>query len=481
MKKNNLLKILFVTFIFAVFLSWIIPVGEYENAVFKLGEITPTGIFDFALIPLTVFDLALPTIIFILVVGGFYGVLNKTGSYATMIQKFVSKLKGKEIRFLIVITVLFGLLSALVGLNIGFFFVIPLVTAILFKLGFSKITTMLSTIGSILIGMMGSIYSSDVSYYINKYFSNKSDYNYNTSIFPDRIILLILLLFLLTMFVLKLGKKDLKSNNKNEEIPLYIEKEKSKKSWVPLFIIIIISFVLMLIGTFKWDDILGSANNATPFLDFYKKMSEIKLGGISIITGILGTVPAFGYWKLPFLSVLVLFITIIISLIYRLSLDDIIESFGKGLKENLKLVLYIIGANLVFMLLFKNGVSANYVTTIVEYLMNLTENFNSIILSITTIISSFFYNSFSTLISTLYTPTVILTGTTVNLRFLAALIIQTMYGLVMLIAPTSVLLILGLSYFNISYKEWLKNSWKLLLQLLIVIIALIIIVTCFTM
>ena len=189
MKKNNLLKILFVTFIFAVFLSWIIPVGEYENAVFKLGEITPTGIFDFALIPLTVFDLALPTIIFILVVGGFYGVLNKTGSYATMIQKFVSKLKGKEIRFLIVITVLFGLLSALVGLNIGFFFVIPLVTAILFKLGFSKITTMLSTIGSILIGMMGSIYSSDVSYYINKYFSNKSDYNYNTSIFPDRIIL----------------------------------------------------------------------------------------------------------------------------------------------------------------------------------------------------------------------------------------------------------------------------------------------------
>ena len=273
----------------------------------------------------------------------------------------------------------------------------------------------------------------------------------------------------------------MKSNNKNEEIPLYIEKEKSKKSWVPLFIIIIISFVLMLIGTFKWDDILGSANNATPFLDFYKKMSEIKLDGISIITGILGTVPAFGYWKLPFLSVLVLFITIIISLIYKLSLDDIIESFGKGLKENLKLVLYIIGANLVFMLLFKNGVSANYVTTIVEYIMNLTENFNSIILSITTIISSFFYNSFSTLISTLYTPTVILTGTTVNLRFLAALIIQTMYGLVMLIAPTSVLLILGLSYFNISYKEWLKNSWKLLLQLLIVIIALIIIVTCFTM
>ena len=252
-----MLKILLFTFVFAVFLSWIIPVGEYESATFKLGEITPVGIFDLALIPLTAFDLALPTIIFILVVGGFYGILNKTGSYSTMIQKFADKLNKREIKFLIIITVIFGLMSSIVGLNVIFFFVIPLIAAILFKIGFSKITVMLSTIGSILVGMIGSIYGADISYYANLYMGNKSDYNYNTSIFPDKIILLFLLLFILVMYVLKRGRKDLQANSKNEEIPLYQENEKGKKSWIPLFVVMIVTFVLMIVGTFKWDDILG--------------------------------------------------------------------------------------------------------------------------------------------------------------------------------------------------------------------------------
>ena len=86
----------------------------------------------------------------------------------------------------------------------------------------------------------------------------------------------------------------------------------------------------------------------------------------------------------------------------------------------------------------------------------------------------------SFLVSNMYLKTTVLTGSTVNLRFLATLIIQTLYGLVMLIAPTSVLLITGLAYYKISYKEWFKNVWKLLLQILIVIVIIIIIVTVFS-
>ena len=173
--------------------------------------------------------------------------------------------------------------------------------------------------------------------------------------------------------------------------------------------------------------------------------------------------------------------TLLVAIIYRKNLDEIIEGFGNGIKSNLKLVLYVIGANLVLAVLFKNGATANFATTIVDYLMNLTDTFNSFILSITTIIASFFFNSFSTLIGTLYTPIIVLTGTTVELRFLATFIIQTLYGLVMFVAPTSVLLILGLSYFNISYKDWLKNIWKLLLQLFVVVVLIIIIVTIFSL
>ena len=482
MKKNNLFKVLLIVFIAAIFLSWIIPVGEYESATFNLGSIVPVGLFDLTLIPLTVFDLALPSIIFIVVIGGFYGVINKTGAYTNMIKRLTEKLKGKEVKFLVIMTIIFGLLSSLVGLNLTFFFVIPLIATILLSLGFSKITTMIATLGSILTGMIGSIYSADISYYANWYFSHNSDYTYNTGIFPDRIILLILILFLLVMFVSKKGRVDLKKSNKSDlEIPLYEVDNKGKKNWIPLMVIFICSFVLMIIGTFKWDDVLGTVANPTPVLDFYEKIMETKINDFPIVSNILGTIPALGYWKLPFMSVFVLLITVLISIIYKLKLSDILDSFVKGVKDNLKLVFYIIGANLVFAILFKNGATANFGTTIVDYLMNLTENFNSAILAITTAISSFLYNSFSTLVGTLYPKTIILTGTTVELRFLASIIIQTVYGLVMLIAPTSVLLVTGLAYFDISYKEWFKNIWKLLVQLLIVVVLLIIIVTIFSM
>lgn len=482
MKKNNLLKILLLVFIGAIFLSWIIPTGEYSNGSFVAGSLTPSGIFDLTFIPLTVFDLALPTIIFVLVVGGFYGVINKTGVYSKMIETFTNKLKGKELKFLIITTICFGLLSSLVGLNFMFFFIIPFVSTILLSLGFSKLTTMISTIGAIFVGMIGSIYGSDISYYLNGYLGYSSDYSYNTSIFPDKIILLVLILFLLVMFIIKKGRAELNNKkSKLEEIPLYEENEKSKKSFIPLLILIIGAFIMILIGSFKWDAVIGMSNEATPFLDFYKKITDVKISGFPIISNMLGTMPAIGYWTMPFASVFILFVTIVISIVYKVRFDDAISSFGEGLKKNLKLVVYIIGANLVLATLFKNGATSNFAATIIDYLMNLSEKFSSLILSVTTVISSFFYNNFSTLAGTLYTKTVILTGATVELRFLASLIIQTLYGLVMLIAPTSVLLIAGLSYFEISYKDWFKNIWKLLLQLFIVVVLIIVIVTIFSM
>ena len=40
----------------------------------------------------------------------------------------------------------------------------------------------------------------------------------------------------------------------------------------------------------------------------------------------------------------------------------------------------------------------------------------------------------------------------------------------MLILPVSVVLVAGLKFLNVSYKEWIKYIWKLLLQLFVAII-----------
>ena len=482
MKKNNLFKILLIVFVFCVFLSWIIPAGVYDNASFTNSGLKPAGLFDLTLAPLTVFDVALPSILLILIVGGFYGVINKTGVYQNLINSMVKKLKGKEVKFLIIITIILCLFSSLVGLNIAFFVIIPFISAILLSLGFSNVTVMISTIGSIITGMMGSIYGSDISYYLNYYLGYNSDFNYNTELI-SKIILLVIITFLLIMYLSKRARADINQNNrKNEEkkdILLLDNDIKTKRSYMPLFILILITFVFILVGSFKWDFVLGMSSGKTPFHDFYQKIMEIKIGDFAIFEKILGTFPAIGYLELPFISVFTLFMTIIIGLVYKVKIDDMVSGFINGVQKIFKVSLYLIGANLVLALLFRNGTNENFVVTIIDYLMNIPQNFNSVIVSITTIISSFFYNNFPTLVSNMYFSTVILTGSIVNLRFLASIIIQTMYGLVTFIAPTSVLLITGLSYFNISYKEWFKNIWKLLLQFVIVIVLVIIILTVF--
>ncbi len=58
-----------------------------------------------------------------------------------------------------------------------------------------------------------------------------------------------------------------------------------------------------------------------------------------------------------------------------------------------------------------------------------------------------------------------------------AVMFQSLYGLVQIVGPTSLLLIVGLSYLEVPYKTWLKYIWRFIVELLIVIIILLMIVS----
>ena len=64
-----------------------------------------------------------------------------------------------------------------------------------------------------------------------------------------------------------------------------------------------------------------------------------------------------------------------------------------------------------------------------------------------------------------------------NVIPVVALIFQAIYGLVMIIAPTSIFLLVGLSYFKVSYKEWFNYIWKYALLMLGVVIVIAFIAT----
>ena len=99
--------------------------------------------------------------------------------------------------------------------------------------------------------------------------------------------------------------------------------------------------------------------------------------------------------------------------------------------------------------------------------MGLTDNFNVATSGIFSFVSSIFY------VDIYYYSYFVLQYvgqfvTDASLYPLVSTMFVSLYGLAMLVAPTSVLLIASLSITDVSYGSWLKYIWKLFLSLFVV-------------
>lgn len=469
MKKNGILKALGILLLIYVILSWIIPTGYYSNSTFTTSTIDPVGLVDiieYPIIALTSSVFVLTAICFI-VIGGLYGVMKKTGLYSKLVDSVCSKFKNNEEMFLILSIAVLSLLSSLTALTLPLFVLVPFVVGVLLVMGYNKITALLSSVGAILVGNMATTYGFNVAGYINYFYNTGINYG-----ILFKIILFVLLTGGLILFVLMLNKNNkLKKPTKDElkEIPYYEEiKKNNTKVLVPI-IIITIAFVLILVGMYNWYYGLGIEF----FNNLYTNISEIKYNNISIITSIIGDIGAIGYWNNYEFSFILIILTFIIGKIGKLTLEEIALSFLDGAKKMLPVAIYTILASTIF--LFMNSSSTGYVfySTICNFFFNLADKLSIISVGITSAIGGILYNDFPYMISTISTQIV---ATYDNLT-LVTFIQYAIHGLVQLVAPTSVLLVAGLTYLNISYKEYLKNVWKYLVGALAIIIALALIIS----
>lgn len=457
MKKNSILKALGIIFLLYVALSWIIPAGYYNSGEYVASTTAPVGIFDIILYPF----MALTSSVFILtaldflLIGAFYGILNKTNAYPKMVADLAKKFKDHKTVVLVVTTILFALLSSLTGLTLALFVFVPMCATILILMGYNKLTAMLSTVGAILVGNMASTYGFNVAGYI-RYLTE----DINNSI-VIRLVLLVLSVLILIFFTIKAS--DEKETNK--EIKLY-EKTTKKVSQKPIVIVMSLIFVILMIGMFSWSNVLG----IELFNDIYNKIVGIKIGEYPIFANLLGTIPAFGSWTNYELGLVLIIAGLIIGLIYKLSFEEMIEAAIEGIKEMLPVALITVVASIIFLLMNTNSNGYTFYATIINRFLG--ENIAIVPFGFITMIGSVFYNDFPYLLSSLY-------GAIISFEdqyVLIGMITQTIHGLMQLILPTSVILVAGLTYFEIPYTKWLKDMWKFFLSLLIVIIILLILV-----
>lgn len=169
-------SILFLLIIAVAALTWIIPAGQYDRAMneevgreiavpgtYQTVEANPQGFVDVMLAPVAGFydpdsysANAIDVALFVLLLGGFLGVVNATKSIDTGIQTAMGRLKGREIWMIPILMSLFALGGTTYGMaeeTLAFYaLLIPVVIAA----GYDSITGVAIILIGAGIGTLGS-------------------------------------------------------------------------------------------------------------------------------------------------------------------------------------------------------------------------------------------------------------------------------------------------------------------------------------
>lgn len=150
-RKMNVFALLLGILLIATLLTYIIPAGEYARVdvdgrtvvdadSFKWIDSTPVGPFEMIKSIHTGMVEASNIIFFVLIIGGFFGVLSATGTVDVLITTMANKLAAREKLLIPVMMLFFAAGGSLMGMAEEGLAYIPLLIPLALALGFDTIT-----------------------------------------------------------------------------------------------------------------------------------------------------------------------------------------------------------------------------------------------------------------------------------------------------------------------------------------------------
>ncbi|MBP3635733.1 MAG: hypothetical protein J6J17_04710 [Bacilli bacterium] len=448
MKKYNVFKVLLIAILASIIISFLIPqsIIGYSSTGIEKGTISPITLVDSVSNGLTSLSVFISSFVYILCIGVFYAVIKKSGKYDDVINNTACKFKNKKGLFLVISILTLGILSAVIGDVMPMLVLVPAFIDIAKKLGFDSKKAIASTIGAIILGSAGSLYTN----YTNQILQTTIESN-----IIAKIIILIISLGSLIAFAL-LGKKA-------ENVKL---EEKEIKKGTSISVAFDIVIFLIVLGMVPWANYFEFEG----FKNFYTTITEFKVFDVSLFNAIIGTTfSAFGEWSTYTVSIVLIIASIILALIHKIKVDGMLESVAKGIRVALPFALIIVISNMVLVGVYNSG----FFTTVITSIAKMSDS----VLSSSTIsaLSSLVYPDYVYASQfTLSTITYTITDTAIYL--VIAVIFQAIYSLFLLVSPTSILILMGLHYESVSYKDWIKYIYKYFLGLLIVIFMILMII-----
>lgn len=260
--------------------------------------------------------------------------------------------------------------------------------------------------------------------------------------------------------------------DKNGQIPV-----NSTRRTNVLFGTSLVMFVLFVIGTIiPWESLF---TKCTIFTDFNTWLGKIKIGDYALFSNLIGApiavdsatgsstgvINAIGSWTMTDMAIFLFIITAVIALCSKIKFNDFIATTTTGIKKVLPVAITAMLVSIVLVIMVTSGVNI----TITNWIVSMAKGFNIATVTIASMVGSVLTGDFYYFVSTI-SPVFTIAITNTDLYGVLALIMQSIYYLMMIIAPTSVGLVIGLYYLDIPYGKWFKYIWKVLLSLFVIIL-----------
>ena len=429
-KKYGKYYLVIIIAIVALLFTWIFPSVTCTDVCEASKETVRAGIMDFFTMIYFSFYYRMNEIFLLFAIGGTYGVLSQTKAYRKMIDKVSLFVEGRELISTLVVTLVMGLYAAFCDQLLVLLIFVPFIITVYGIAGLAV--------------SMGLKVSTKV---------------------VVKIVMFIVSYVLFNLFAWFHMKKQTKLVDSTkydmfatEELDETGVKKYNKVNVWPTAILMIVCAIISLLAFVNWKE----SFNVALFSDSLTKFKT----NADFLYHVVGDVDAFGDWTYIALTGVLVIFTLIIGLINGRK-GFLLHDFGHGMKRMAKVAVMFGLVQIIFTISFVYGWAFNPTIAIMG------TKFNVIKMLIAAMFISFF-----AIDPTLITYVLGLHFVTLfsEKLFLTSFIFTAGYSIIQVLAPTSFLLMIALTYLNVPYTKWLKEMWKyaLCLLLMALIIALVI-------
>ena len=436
--------ILFLLIILVAAATWFIPAGAYEYAdgvpvagSYHLTDPNPQGVGDVLTAAFHGFFDAVDVCVFILMVGGFLGIVMKTGAVDAGVGAVIGKLGGRERWLIPILMLFFGLGGTTFGMweeTMAFY---PLLLPVFLAAGYDAVVG----ISVILLGAGAGIIASTVNPFATGIAAGFAGVSLGEGIVL-RLIQWVVFESAAIWFVMTYAAKVKKNPSRSvvgvgagklhasmEERVEFTGKRKL------IMVVFAAVFVAMIYGVIPFDE-LGSP------------------------------LPALGWW-FPELSALFLVGGIVVGLIDRMGESEIAETFVAGCADMLGVSL-IIGISRGITVLMNEGGITDTILHWGEQALSGAGPVAFVLLVYLIYLPLTFLIPSSSGLATLSIPVIAPLGRFAGVGGdLVVTAFQSASGLINIITPTAAVVMGALALGHVPYDRWLRYVWKLILYFLL--------------